>query len=182
VAGYPDIGDHGLIGDLQTAALVTTDGVLDWFCCPRFDSPSVFASLLDAERGGFYRIAPDRDDYVTRQLYLPDTAILVTRFMTPDGVGEVHDFRPAAIVKVIGRALRVKWMWIGVGMMTLAFFSLLAVLSVEKVSFVVPVTALSYVAGALGGRFFLGERITLSRWTGIALVCIGVTLVFMGKG
>ena len=97
-------------------------------------------------------------------------------------VGEVHDFRPAAIVKVIGRALRVKWMWAGIGMMALAFFSLLAVLSVEKVSFVVPVTALSYVAGALGGRFFLGERITLSRWTGIALVCIGVTLVFMGKG
>jgi GH15 family glucan-1,4-alpha-glucosidase len=91
---YPNISDHGLIGDLQTAALVTTDGVLDWFCCPRFDSPSVFASLLDAERGGFYRIAPDRDDYVSRQLYLPDTAILVTRFMTPDGVGEVHDFMP----------------------------------------------------------------------------------------
>ena len=91
---YPNISDHGLIGDLQTAALVTTDGVLDWFCCPRFDSPSVFASLLDAERGGFYQIAPDRDDYVTRQLYLPDTAILVTRFMTPDGVGEVHDFMP----------------------------------------------------------------------------------------
>jgi GH15 family glucan-1,4-alpha-glucosidase len=94
VARYPSIGDHGLIGDLQTAALVTTDGVLDWFCCPRFDSPSVFASLLDAERGGFYRIAPDRDDYVSRQLYLPDTAILITRFMTPDGVGEVHDFMP----------------------------------------------------------------------------------------
>ncbi len=91
---YPNIGDHGLIGDLQTAALVTTDGVLDWFCCPRFDSPSVFASLLDADRGGFYRIAPDRDDYVSRQLYLPDTAILITRFMTPDGVGEVHDFMP----------------------------------------------------------------------------------------
>jgi GH15 family glucan-1,4-alpha-glucosidase len=53
---YPNIGDHGLIGDLQTAAMVSTDGVLDWFCCPRFDSPSVFASLLDAERGGFYRI------------------------------------------------------------------------------------------------------------------------------
>jgi GH15 family glucan-1,4-alpha-glucosidase len=92
---YPNISDHGLIGDLQTAALVTTDGTLDWFCCPRFDSPSVFASLLDAERGGHYRIAPDRDDYVSRQLYLPDTAILVTRFMTPDGVGEVHDFMPA---------------------------------------------------------------------------------------
>jgi GH15 family glucan-1,4-alpha-glucosidase len=91
---YPNISDHGLIGDLQTAALITTDGVLDWFCCPRFDSPSVFASLLDADNGGFYRIAPDRDDYVSRQLYLPDTAILVTRFMTPDGVGEVHDFMP----------------------------------------------------------------------------------------
>jgi GH15 family glucan-1,4-alpha-glucosidase len=94
VASYPDIGDHGLIGDLQTAALVTTDGTLDWFCCPRFDSPSVFASVLDAERGGFFRIAPDRDDYVSRQLYLPDSAILITRFMTPDGVGEVHDFMP----------------------------------------------------------------------------------------
>ncbi|HTU08972.1 MAG TPA: trehalase-like domain-containing protein, partial [Trebonia sp.] len=94
MARYPNISDHGLIGDLQTAALVSTDGVLDWFCCPRFDSPSVFASLLDADRGGYYRIAPDRDDYVARQLYLPDTAVLVTRFMTPDGVGEVHDFMP----------------------------------------------------------------------------------------
>ena len=74
--------------------------------------------------------------------------------------GEVKDFRPAAVVRVILRALRVKWMWIGVGLMTLAFFSLLAVLSFEKVSFVVPVTALSYVAGALGGMFFLGERIS----------------------
>src|SRR6266513_1114225 len=94
VPRYPNIGDHGLIGDLQTAALVATDGTLDWFCVPRFDSPSVFASLLDADRGGFYKIAPDRDDYVSRQLYLPDTAVLVTRFMTPDGVGEVHDFMP----------------------------------------------------------------------------------------
>jgi GH15 family glucan-1,4-alpha-glucosidase len=103
VAHYPNIADHGLIGDLQTAALVTTDGVLDWFCCPRFDSPSVFASLLDAERGGFYRIAPDRDDYVARQLYLPDTAILITRFMTPDGVGEVHDFMPVIEGPATGR-------------------------------------------------------------------------------
>jgi len=93
---YPNISDHGLIGDLQTAALVSTDGVVDWFCLPRFDSPSVFASLLDADKGGMCRIAPDRDDYVSKQLYLPDTAILVTRFMTPDGVGEVHDFMPVA--------------------------------------------------------------------------------------
>lgn len=91
---YPNIADHGLIGDLQTAALVATDGTIDWFCCPRFDSPSVFASLLDAERGGFCSIRPIADDYVTRQLYLPDTAILVTRFMTEEGVGEVTDFMP----------------------------------------------------------------------------------------
>ncbi|MGB6454518.1 MAG: glycoside hydrolase family 15 protein [Streptosporangiaceae bacterium] len=91
---YPNISDHGLIGDTQTAALVSTDGTIDFFCCPRFDSPSVFASLLDAEKGGFFRIAPDRDDYVSRQLYFPDTAMLITRFMTPDGAGEVTDFMP----------------------------------------------------------------------------------------
>jgi GH15 family glucan-1,4-alpha-glucosidase len=91
---YPPIADHGLIGDLQTAALVTTDGTVDWFCCPRFDSPSVFASLLDHDNGGRFRIGPEGDDYVTRQLYFPDTAILITRFMTPDGVGEVTDFMP----------------------------------------------------------------------------------------
>ena len=100
---YPNISDHGFIGDLQTAALVSTDGTLDWFCCPRFDSPSVFASLLDAEKGGFFRIAPDRDDYVSKQLYLPDSAILVTRFMTPDGVGEVHDFMPVIEGPATGR-------------------------------------------------------------------------------
>ena len=55
---YPDIADHGLIGDLQTAALVSTDGTIDWFCAPRFDSPSIFASLLDADKGGYFRIGP----------------------------------------------------------------------------------------------------------------------------
>jgi GH15 family glucan-1,4-alpha-glucosidase len=91
---YPPIAEHGLIGDLQTAALVTTDGSVDWFCCPRFDSPSVFGSLLHAEGGGRFRIAAEGDDVVVRQLYFPDTAILVTRFMTPEGVGEVLDFMP----------------------------------------------------------------------------------------
>ena len=93
---YPDISDHGLIGDLQTAALVSTDGTVDWFCSPRFDSPSVFASLLDAEHGGYFRVAPEGSDYVSRQLYFPDTGMLITRFMTPDGVGEVTDFMPIA--------------------------------------------------------------------------------------
>jgi GH15 family glucan-1,4-alpha-glucosidase len=100
---YPNISDHGLIGDLQTAALVTTDGTIDWFCCPRFDSPSVFASLLDADKGGYFRISPDRDDYVSKQLYLPDNALLITRFMTPDGVGEVQDFMPVIEGKATDR-------------------------------------------------------------------------------
>ena len=92
---YPHIEDHGLIGDLQTAALVATDGTIDWFCCPRFDSPSVFASLLDAERGGRFRIAPAVEDCITKQNYLPDSANLITRFLTPAGAGEVMDFMPA---------------------------------------------------------------------------------------
>jgi GH15 family glucan-1,4-alpha-glucosidase len=92
---YPNISDHGLIGDLQTAALVSTDGTVNWFCCPRFDSPSVFASLLDADKGGYFRLAPERE-CVSRQLYFPDTAVLVTRFLSPDGVGEIYDFMPVA--------------------------------------------------------------------------------------
>jgi GH15 family glucan-1,4-alpha-glucosidase len=100
---YPDISDHGLIGDLQTAALVATDGTIDWFCCPRFDSPSVFGSLLDSEKGGYFRICPEADSYVTRQLYLPETAMLITRFLTEDGVGEVTDFMPIAGAKATDR-------------------------------------------------------------------------------
>jgi drug/metabolite transporter (DMT)-like permease len=96
-------------------------------------------------------------------------------------VGEVKDFRPTALMGVGIRALRVPWMWIGLSLMGTAFFALLAVLSVENVSLVVPVTALSYGAGALGGKFFLGEQVTRKRWTGVLLVCIGVTLVIMGR-
>ena len=90
---HPNISDHGLIGDLQTAALVTTDGTIDFFCCPRFDSPA-FSRPCSTPTRGHFRITPDRDDYVSKQLYLPDNALLITRFMTPDGVGEVQDFMP----------------------------------------------------------------------------------------
>ena len=105
--------------------------------------------------------------------------ICVTRAMKH--VGEVKDFRPLAVVRVLLRAVKLPWMWIGISMMALAFFSLLAVLSIENVSFVVPVTALNYAAGALGGKFFLGERVTPRRWAGVLIVCIGVTLVWLGK-
>ncbi|WP_435972654.1 glycoside hydrolase family 15 protein [Streptomyces sp. Qhu_M48] len=93
---YPPIAAHGLIGDLQTAALISADGAVDWFCAPRFDSPSIFASLLDQERGGHFTIAPVGDDVTVQQLYLPDTAVLITRFLTPEGVGEVVDFMPVS--------------------------------------------------------------------------------------
>ena len=93
---YLPIAEHGLIGDLHSVALVGTDGTIDWYCCPRFDSPSVFASILDARRGGFYRLAPGDEGWTSQQLYFPDTNVLITRFLTPDGVGEVEDFMPVA--------------------------------------------------------------------------------------
>src|SRR3954466_7552746 len=91
---YPPIADHGLVGDLQTAVLVSSQGVVDWFAAPRFDSPSIFAALIDHDKGGYFRIAPDNPEVVYKQLYYPDTAVLVTRFMSPEGVGEVIDCMP----------------------------------------------------------------------------------------
>jgi GH15 family glucan-1,4-alpha-glucosidase len=91
---YLPIAEHGLIGDLHTVALVGTDATIDWYCCQWFDSPSVFAAILDADRGGLFRIAPDSDGWNSKQLYRPDTNVLITRSLTPDGVGEVHDFMP----------------------------------------------------------------------------------------
>ena len=105
--------------------------------------------------------------------------LCVTRAMKT--IGEVHDFRPSALIKFILRALRVGWMWMGIAMMALAFFSLLAMLSIENVSFVVPVTALSYAAGAIGAVVFLRERISMQRWLGVLVVCIGVTIVWLSR-
>ncbi|MGX1160364.1 GH15 family glucan-1,4-alpha-glucosidase [Arthrobacter sp. SLBN-100] len=93
-ARYLPIAEHGLIGDLHSAALIGTDGTVDWYCCPRFDSPSVFGAILDADKGGLFRIAPEQGGWTSKQLYLPDTNILITRFLMPDGVGEVQDFMP----------------------------------------------------------------------------------------
>jgi GH15 family glucan-1,4-alpha-glucosidase len=91
---YLPIAEHGIIGDLHSIALVGTDGRIDWYCCPSFDSASIFGAILDKDRGGFYRIAPVVDDWVPKQLYFPDTNVLITRFLTPGGVGEVQDFMP----------------------------------------------------------------------------------------
>lgn len=89
------IGDHGIIGDMRSCALVAADGTIDWFCYPHFDSPSVFGGLLDAERGGHFQIAPRHmDDVVSKQFYWPETNVLITRFMHDRGVSELFDFMP----------------------------------------------------------------------------------------
>ena len=91
---YAPIEDYGIIGDLHTVALVSKAGSIDFLCLPAFDSPSVFAALLDAERGGRFQIAPQLDDAVQKQLYLPDTNVLLTRSLSDAGVAEVSDFMP----------------------------------------------------------------------------------------
>jgi GH15 family glucan-1,4-alpha-glucosidase len=91
---YAPIGDYGIIGDLHTVALVGKDGAIDFLCLPSFDSPSVFAALLDADRGGRFQIAPQLDDATHKQLYLPDTNVLLTRFLSDGGLAEVSDFMP----------------------------------------------------------------------------------------
>jgi GH15 family glucan-1,4-alpha-glucosidase len=97
---YLPIAEHGIIGDLHSVALVGTNGAIDWYCCPSFDSPSVFGGILDRARGGFYRIAPAVEGWQAKQLYLPDTNVLITRFLTEEGVGEVQDFMPIQRTRV----------------------------------------------------------------------------------
>ena len=90
---YSNIGDYGIIGDLHTIALVGLDGSIDWCCLPHFDSPSIFAAILDHKQGGHFKIAPVHEG-TQRQMYLPETNILLTRFLQHDGVGELTDFMP----------------------------------------------------------------------------------------
>ena len=91
--GYLPIEDHGVIGNLYTAALVGTDGTIDWLCLPAFDSPSVFCSILDDEKGGHFALRPV--EYTrSQQLYLPDTNVLLTRYFSPEGLAETLDFMP----------------------------------------------------------------------------------------
>jgi GH15 family glucan-1,4-alpha-glucosidase len=92
--GYQPIEHYGVIGNLRTAALVGMNGSIDWLCLPRFDSPSVFAAILDDAKGGRFRIAPSDEDLRHKQFYWPNTNILVTRFLHADGVGEIDDYMP----------------------------------------------------------------------------------------
>src|SRR5512133_1693554 len=91
---YQPIENYGIIGDLNTVALVSLNGSIDFMCFPDFDSPSVFASLLDEKNGGYFLITPVLDDRKNKQLYIPDTNVLLTRFLSSEGVGEITDFMP----------------------------------------------------------------------------------------
>jgi GH15 family glucan-1,4-alpha-glucosidase len=100
------IENHGIIGDLRTVALVALDGTIDWFCAPNVDSPSVFAALLDERRGGRFALAPLAERLRCKQLYWPDTNVLVTRFLAADGVAEVEDFMPIGVPDAAGMLVR----------------------------------------------------------------------------
>ena len=91
---YQPIENYGIIGNMHTVALVGINGSIDWFCMPSFDSPSVFGAILDEAKGGHFKIAPTADGVTHKQIYWPQTNVLVTRFLSPDGVGEVTDFMP----------------------------------------------------------------------------------------
>src|SRR2546430_17302093 len=91
---YAPIGEYGVIGDLYTVALVSMDGSIDFLCLPHFDSPSVFAALVDVERGGRFQIAPLLAGAARKQLYLPDTNVLLPRFLDADWLAGVSDFMP----------------------------------------------------------------------------------------
>ena len=92
---HTPIEDHGLIGDLRTAALISKNGAISFFCAPDFDSPSIFASLLDPQAGCFH-IAPEAERLRTTQMYLPETNVLLTRFLSTQGIAELTDFMPVA--------------------------------------------------------------------------------------
>lgn len=94
---YLPIEDYGIIGNMRTAALISKRGSIDWFCVPHFDSPSVFAAILDNKRGGTFDIAPTRTDVTYKQFYWPETNVLITRFLTPDGVAQLEDFMPVGL-------------------------------------------------------------------------------------
>jgi GH15 family glucan-1,4-alpha-glucosidase len=94
---YTPIENHGIIGNMHSAALVGLNGSIDWYCHPHFDSPSVFASILDDKKGGRFKIAPAQASVTHKQYYWPDTNVLVTRFLSPDGVGQVIDYMPVGI-------------------------------------------------------------------------------------
>jgi GH15 family glucan-1,4-alpha-glucosidase len=94
---YQPIENYGIIGNMRTVALVGMNGSIDWYCCPNFDSPSIFGALLDDKKGGRFRISAECDGARHKQFYWPSTNVLVTRFLLKDGSVELEDFMPAGL-------------------------------------------------------------------------------------
>jgi GH15 family glucan-1,4-alpha-glucosidase len=94
---YQPIENYGIIGNMRTVALIAMNGSIDWYCYPNFDSPSIFGALLDHNKGGRFQIQAVGEDIRHKQLYLPSTNILVTRFLLRDGIAELEDFMPAGL-------------------------------------------------------------------------------------
>ncbi len=107
---YQQIENYGIVGNMLTTALVGTDGSIDWMCYPHFDSPSIFAGILDEKNGGYFKIAPLNDNLTKKQFYWPDTNVLITRFMSKDGVCEVVDYMPLGKTRIGSNENRlVRW-------------------------------------------------------------------------
>ncbi len=94
---YQPIENYGIIGNMRTVALVGKHGSIDWYCFPYFDSPSVFGAILDDTKGGRFQICALDDEVAAKQLYWPETNVLITRFLSVDGVGEIEDFMPVGL-------------------------------------------------------------------------------------
>src|SRR6266481_6668193 len=97
MSGYQPIENYGIIGNMRTVALVGINGSIDWYCSPRFDSPSLFGAILDNEKGGRFQICPFAEDVRQKQFYWPSTNVLITRFLHGDGIAELVDFMPVGL-------------------------------------------------------------------------------------
>src|SRR3954464_1199086 len=94
---YQAVENYGIVGNMRTIALVGIHGSIDWYCYPHFDSPSIFGAILDDRKGGRFSIRPKRDNIHSKQFYWPNTNILVTRFLSSDGIAEIEDFMPVGV-------------------------------------------------------------------------------------
>ena len=94
---YQPIENYGIIGNMRTVALIAMNGSIDWYCYPHFDSPSIFGAILDDDKGGRFQIQAVGEDIRHKQLYLPSTNVLVTRFLLRDGIAELEDFMPVGL-------------------------------------------------------------------------------------
>ena len=93
---YQPIENYGIVGNMRTVALVGMNGSIDWLCFPHFDSPSVFAAILDDKKGGYFKIVPVDGRMTHKQFYWPETNVLITRFLSQEGVGEITDYMPVS--------------------------------------------------------------------------------------